>query len=60
MWPASGSGALRRTLIRLEKQIKVHEGSLDGILLNGGVLANFIEPDSGIWDTVSCAPAKHN
>ena len=52
MWPARGSGALRRTLIRLEDRIKVHEDSLDGIPLKGGVLANFIVVDSGIWETV--------
>lgn len=46
MWPAMGSGALRRTLIRPEKRIKVHGDRQDGILLKGGVLANFIKPDS--------------
>ena len=29
----------------LKERIKVHEDSLDGILFNGGVLANFIESD---------------
>ena len=33
-------------------RIKVQENSLDGILFNGGVLANFSEPDSGIWEVV--------
>ena len=45
MWPARGSGACGRTLIMLKERIKVHEDSLDGILFNGGVLANFIESD---------------
>ena len=52
MCPAMGSGACRRTLIMHEERIKVHEDSLDGILFNGGVLVNFIESDSGIWEAV--------
>lgn len=36
------------SLIRLKELIKTHENGLNGAQRNSGVLANFIESDSGI------------